>query len=254
MDEQEKNKKKTLRVLIIILLVLLILSILALGSCTIRNYTAKETTDMVVVKDNIITLEKDTSKDKDTLVDGVNGLKEDSEGGNNSLKEESSSDGDSSKDDSIIGDSAIDGDNSSKDEATEDKTEVNITLSNRNDSENVPFQVSNMLPGDKDVKYFRLKVSYKDSVTVKFRANIKPGYEKLAEVLRCKVVLPASGEVLYDGLMMDMPKSLNHTMNSKNDKSGEIYYEITTYLDTNVGNEYMNKGLKADFSWWIDEA
>lgn len=208
MEEQEKDKKKKLRIIIIILLILLIFSILALGAGMIRNHITKESTNMVNIPDNIITLGKENSIDED-----------------NSLKKES-----------VI-----------------DKTAVNIALHNKNNYENVPFQVSNMFPGDKEIKYFCLKVSYENSVTVSFRANIRPGYEKLAEVLRCKVVLLSSGEIIYDGLMRDMPKSLNHTLNSWYDTTGEIYYEVTTYLDTSVGNEYMNKDLKADFCWWVEE-
>ena len=34
----------------------------------------------------------------------------------------------------------------------------------------------------------------------------------------------------------------------------KLYYQVTTYLDTSVGNEYMGSTeLKADFKWWVDE-
>ena len=36
-------------------------------------------------------------------------------------------------------------------------------------------------------------------------------------------------------------------------KTQEISYVITAYLDTSVGNEYMNQDLKADFKWWVEE-
>ena len=103
-------------------------------------------------------------------------------------------------------------------------------------------------------KYFRIKVSYEDKVTVHYHADIRPGYEKLAEVLKARVVLLSdNGRVLYDGLMRDMPKSLTHKLSSAKRTSDELYYEITAYLDTSVGNEYQQKSLIADFRWWIEE-
>ena len=40
-----------------------------------------------------------------------------------------------------------------------------------------------MFPGDAETKHFRVQVSYHDQVTVHFRATVRPGYEKLAEVM-----------------------------------------------------------------------
>ena len=42
-------------------------------------------------------------------------------------------------------------------------------------------------------------------------------------------------------------------MASAKSTTDELYYEITAYLDTSVGNEYQNKDLIADFSWWVEE-
>ena len=113
-----------------------------------------------------------------------------------------------------------------------------------------------MLPGDSVTQYYLLKFSNKNNETIKFSSQIKDGYEKLSEVMKCKVVLITTDEVLYDGLMKDMPESINYTISTVNEddySNGELYYSITSYLDKSVGNEYQNKNLYADFRWWIEE-
>ena len=76
---------------------------------------------------------------------------------------------------------------------------------------------------------------------MRFHAEVRSGYEKLAEVLKCRVVLPESGDILYDGLMRDMPESLNVDLQTDSEVTNEVYYEITAYLETSVGNEYMSR-------------
>lgn len=50
-----------------------------------------------------------------------------------------------------------------------------------------------------------------------------------------------------------MPESLTHKLASQKTTTDELYYEITAYLDTSVGNDYQNKDLIADFKWWVEE-
>ncbi len=130
---------------------------------------------------------------------------------------------------------------------------VSLALHKKNADDNVAFNAVNMFPGDVETKYYCVKVSYKNEITVRFRAEVREGYEKLAEVMKCKVVLLTTGQTLYDGLMKDMPESLNHTLKTEESTTDELYYEITAYLDTSVGNEYQNKRLVADFKWWVEE-
>lgn len=66
-------------------------------------------------------------------------------------------------------------------------------------------------------------------------------------------MLSNNNEIMYDGLMKDMPASLRYKMSSPEKVSEQLYYEITVYLDTSVTNEYQNKELAADFSWWLQE-
>ena len=130
-------------------------------------------------------------------------------------------------------------------------TVVSIYKSNPEDSE--PFSCLNMFPGDSDTNLYKVQVSHRGTVTVRFHADIHQGYEKLAEVLRCRVVLHGENKTLYDGLMRDMPQSVNYAVTSASGTTTELVYEITVYLDTSVGNEYMNQELVANFRWWVME-
>ena len=132
-----------------------------------------------------------------------------------------------------------------------------VTIPNNmitSDIENTrPFKVENMFPGDIETECYCVRISHNGDVILRFRAEILPGYEKLAEVLKCKVVLQDTEEVLYDGLMRDMPDSVNYTLVTQTSTVSEVLFEISAYLDTSVGNEYMNMSLIADLHWWIEE-
>lgn len=128
-----------------------------------------------------------------------------------------------------------------------------IALHNKQPEDNTPFQVRNIFPGDAQTKNYCVKVSYNGNIVVRYHADIRPGYEKLAEVLKVKIRLPDTNELLYDGLMRDMPQSLEHPLYTSKSMQSELYYEITAYLDTSVGNEYQDKELIADFRWWVEE-
>lgn len=114
------------------------------------------------------------------------------------------------------------------------------------------FKVNNMFPGDVETKSYFLEVSYKGNVTIYFHADIAKEYEKLAEVLKCTVTV-RDGQVLYDGLMKDMPQSLSYTLSNGDKVTENDIYDISVYLETSVGNEYMNKELCADFRWWVND-
>ena len=213
------EQKKKIKIITIVLAILLGLSLLALGGTVIYNKIANTTPATVTVPDNRITPDEDTTKP------------------DNSDTEKPS-------------DSAV--------TPTQSTTAVTqkaatVELYNKQPEENTPFQVGNMFPGDANTKYFRVRVSYHDTITVHYKATVRPGYEKLAEVLKVRVNLLSTGETMYDGLMRDMPESLTHKLASKKSTTDELYYEITAYLDTSVGNDYQNKDLIADFKWWVEE-
>ncbi len=114
-------------------------------------------------------------------------------------------------------------------------------------SDNTAFAVSNMFPGDAETKDFTVRVDHGEPITLYYHADIRPGSEKLAEVMMVKIELPEKGLTLYDGRMRDMPSALEHQL-ATDEK--EVTYRITVCLDTGVGNEYQYQTLIADFRWW----
>lgn len=226
------EQKKKIKIIIIVLAVLLGLSLLALGGTLVYNKIANTTPATVTVPDNLITPDEDTTKPDSS----------DSQAPDSSDTQAPSSSADTS--------SAVQPTQST---SVETKKAATIELYNKQPEENTAFQAGNMFPGDVETKYFRVRVSYHDKITVHYKATVRPGYEKLAEVLKVRVNLLSTGETMYDGLMRDMPESLTHKLASKKSTTDELYYEITAYLDTSVGNDYQNKDLIADFKWWVEE-
>ena len=227
------EQKKKIKVIIIVLAILLGLSLLALGGTLIYNKIANTTPATVTVPDNLITPDDDTTKPDSS----------DTEKPDSSETQTPSSSAETSS-------SAVQPTQST---TAEVKKAATIELYNKQPEENTAFTVGNMFPGDAEIKYFCVRVSYHDKITVHYKATVRPGYEKLAEVLKVRVKLLSTGEMLYDGLMRDMPESLTHKLASKKSTTDELYYEITAYLDTSVGNDYQNKDLIADFKWWVEE-
>ena len=228
------EQKKKIKIVIIILAILLGLSLLALGGTVIYNKIANNTPATVTVPDNLITPDEDATKP-------------DSSESNSQAPDSSDTQTPSSSADASS--SAV----PTQSTTAEAKKAATIELYNKQPEENTPFHVGNMFPGDAEIKYFCVRVSYHDKITVHYKATVRPGYEKLAEVLKVRVKLLSTGEMLYDGLMRDMPESLTHKLASKKSTTDALYYEITPYLDTSVGNDYQNKDLIADFKWWVEE-
>ena len=144
--------------------------------------------------------------------------------------------------------------NNNKNSNNKDTSAISIELCNTNEYNNIPFSIENMFPGDTYTNYYCVNVSYKNKVTVNFNVDVdNKEYEKLLEVLRIKVKLLNNDSVLYGGLIKDIPGSLSYTLSSNNSTSTNIYYEITTYLDTSVNNDYQDKTLVVDFNWYVEE-
>ena len=232
------EQKKKIKVIIIVLAILLGVSLLALGGTIAYNRLAKSEPAVVTVPDNLITPEDDTTE--------TDGSETDSTGNADKTAEPEKQSSDSTKKDDAS-------ETSGTNKTTAETKKAAIELYNKQPEDNTPFNVGNMFPGDSETKYFRVQVSYRDKVTVHYKAAVREGYEKLAEVLKVKVKLLTTGETMYDGLMKDMPDSVTYKLASAKSTTDELYYEITAYLDTSVGNEYQNKDLIADFSWWVEE-
>ena len=237
------EQKKKIKIVIIVLAILLGLSLLALGGTLVYNKIANTASATVTVPDNLITPDEDTSNPDNSESQAPDSSESNSQAPNRSDTQAPRSSADASF-------SAV---TPTQNTTAEVKKAATIELYNKQPEENTAFAVGNMFPGDANTKYFRVRVSYHDKITVHYKATVRPGYEKLAEVLKVQVKLLSTGETMYDGLMRDMPESLTHKLASQKTTTDELYYEITAYLDTSVGNDYQNKDLIADFKWWVEE-
>ncbi len=130
---------------------------------------------------------------------------------------------------------------------------LSMWLYNKNPEDNQPFEAKNLFPGDTVTKYFCIKVAHKGDITVRFRTDVKKGGEKLSEALMCRVRLMNDDEILYEGTVNSMPENIVKRLTATSSTESELYYELTFYLDTSVGNEYQSKTLKADLVWWVEE-
>lgn len=219
---EEVKKKKTVKVLIIILSVLLAISLTSLVGILIFKRFAPSKPASVTVSDNLITHEKEDPN--------ISSAPESPQGGGEGSETVSQTPSDVSG-----------------------SGRKALYLHSRVTGDNKPFKVTNMFPGDSETEYYCVRVSHKGDVVLRFRADVRPGYEKLAKALCCRITLADSGEALYDGPMQDMPNSITHALNTEKSTISEVNYEITAYLDTSVGNEYQNLSLIADFNWWVEE-
>ncbi len=234
-----EQKSKKLKYAIIVLVILLVISASALTGTLIYNHYVHTEPATVNVPGNIITPNGEDSSDTKTEPPPS--------------ESPITSDGETtSAPDTSKAPDKSEAETAETTSASSTKASA-IALHNRKPENNRPLQVANLFPGDAETKYYCIQVSYKGDIVVRYHADIRPGYEKLAEVLRCRVTLLTTGETLYDGLMRDMPKSLEHSLHTSTSTKSELYYEITAYLDTGVGNDYMDKALIADFRWWVEE-
>lgn len=244
-----KEQKNKLKIIIIVLAILLALSVAGLATILLYNHFVPSEPAFAELPGNIITpdAEGNPTVEPTLPANETQGVEADRVTAPSAPTPSSAP---------TSATEASSGSNSTKPSgaASTSGTKVDaLVLHNRNPGDNVPFQVTNMFPGDAETKYYCVKVSYKGDIVVRYHADIRKGYEKLAEVLKVRIYMPDVDELLYDGLMRDMPKSLNHPLYTNASTQNELYYEITAYLDTSVGNEYMEKALIADFRWWVEE-
>jgi len=129
--------------------------------------------------------------------------------------------------------------------------DTRLEIDRRDPEVNQPFVVNNLFPGDVISQDYKVKVCHKGTVQLHFQTAVRPGYEQLGKVLKLRVEV--EGEVLYDGLMTEMPKTITYSVvpDKRRTVISEVDYLLTTYLDTDVGNEYQNQDLIADFQWWV---
>ena len=140
----------------------------------------------------------------------------------------------------------------SKENSSENKIDPHVSLHRFSPEGKEEFTVKNMFPGDSVSKEYEIAVSFKDSIDLCFCAPVKEDVFSVGDVLKCSVAINDSGQILYDGLLKDMPSCLTYRLYSKEETTKTVTYLISVYLDTSVGNEYMSGKLTADFNWWAE--
>lgn len=127
-----------------------------------------------------------------------------------------------------------------------------LELSSRQHDDSVQFNVNNLLPGDSVEQKYNVTVFCKGDVTVNFKSSVGEN-QKLAEVMRVKIIFKETGETLYDGLIGEMTNSIPFKIFTDKSIAQKLEYVIVFSLDKSAGNEYMNQTLDVDFEWWVDE-
>lgn len=128
-----------------------------------------------------------------------------------------------------------------------------LELFERQPRDNERFSVSDMLPGDSITNHFCVKAYHDKDIEVFFRADITEETKALGDVLRLRVVESGGGEIVADAPFREIDGREFSQIIKKAGGESILYYEITAYLDTSVGNEFQNASLEADFSWYVKD-
>lgn len=127
-----------------------------------------------------------------------------------------------------------------------------VVLSDDQSENAASLHAENLFPGDSQTKRYHVNITYQDRITLCFNSSVDSGNEELAEVMKIKVNLPSTGELLYDGPIDTMP-TLTHTLTSPQKVTQDIPYDVTIYLDPSADQSYQNLDLNAALHWWASE-
>ncbi|MBR6549064.1 MAG: LPXTG cell wall anchor domain-containing protein [Clostridia bacterium] len=122
------------------------------------------------------------------------------------------------------------------------------------DEYNKKFEVTNMLPGDTETRYFCVKAHHTDDVTLVFQAEITEQTRLLGDVLDVTVTNLDTNKVICQGTFNQINGAEFKEKLAKNTAEETIrYYRIDVSMDTSVDNPYQVARLLADFNWYIQE-
>ena len=129
-----------------------------------------------------------------------------------------------------------------------------ISLYEGKAGDNERFEVSGMLPGDTETKYYCVKVNHEEDIALYFRTDITEQSKELGEVLHIKVTHLETGKVLCDAPYAEVAgKAFTEILGGNAQGETTAYYRIDVSLATTVGNEYQGARLKADFAWYVED-
>lgn len=137
---------------------------------------------------------------------------------------------------------------------TEKIPDIYIELGKNKPTENLPFEMNEMLPGDSETKSFNLVVHNNKPVTVNFSAAKTLEEKNYADAMKIEISSSEQGAVLFSGTFSDFIKNGVHLSIPKNkDNSTNLNYIITVSLDFETENKYQYGKLAVDFKWDVEE-
>ena len=244
------EKKKKLKIAIIILAVLLVLSGggLAARYIYLEYFAPAQTT--ATVPDNLIGDSGQTDADgtptENTPPAESRPDTEQTEAGENGNASPSA--------DNSASESAGGSGNANMSAAADKPTAPVLELYAGRPDVNQRFEVSNMLPGDTETRYFCVRAYHGEDITLFFRAEVTEQTKNLGDVLHIKVTHLDTGKVLCDAAFNEINgEEISELLTANAQGETDAYYQIDVSIDTSVGNEYQAARLLADFKWYVED-
>lgn len=123
-----------------------------------------------------------------------------------------------------------------------------------NAEHNRRFEVRNMVPGDKEVRYYDIRAHHSEDVTLVFRGVVTEQTRNLGDVLDVVVTNAETGAVLCEGTFNEIHEiEFRTVLPANSEKVTDTFYKVEVSMDTSVGNDYQVAHLLADLQWYIDE-
>lgn len=135
----------------------------------------------------------------------------------------------------------------------DDQTEVSVNITEDGLKAAASFKADNMFPGDSITKNYYVSVLNVENVVLRFSASARNSDDmSLKDVLKCKVSVSTGENKEHEDLCNCFIKEMESVYQLDLKNANSAIYDITFYLDKDVGSEYMGKNLTIDFTWWTE--
>ncbi len=139
-------------------------------------------------------------------------------------------------------------------QAENDSKKAEISLHSGQATDNSPFRVENMLPGDKVTGEYAVKISHHGDVVVYFSAPVTAETKELSDILHIKVTHNESGDTVCEGSFSSLSADGYVKVFRTNTSTETVAtYTVEVSLPTSAGNEYQGASLTADFVWSVKD-
>ena len=125
-----------------------------------------------------------------------------------------------------------------------------LNLSENQAEQTSEMQLAAMAPNTSYSTTYQLDVSYAGEVAVSCAANVADA--KLAESLNVKVTTADQTNVVYEGLLSEMPV-LMRELSSDSETTEVLTYAVTVTLVNGADAQYQNKDAAVGFVWQVGE-